>query len=107
MDVEIVKQTWLDLEKRLLSPETLSSPEELNKLLADGFFEFGSSGNVWFKKDCVGDGGVGVRKLSLYGFEIKPLASNAVLATYRVNDETRKQQTLRNSIGNSLITDGE
>ncbi len=29
---------------------------ELDKLLADDFFEFGSSGNVWYKQDCMGEG---------------------------------------------------
>jgi hypothetical protein len=42
MDVEIVKKTLLDLEKRLLPPETRSSPEDLEKILTDEFFAFGS-----------------------------------------------------------------
>lgn len=52
------------LEKSHLKPEIRRSSEELDRLLADDFFEFGSSGKVIYKKDCVGEGGVEVRKLS-------------------------------------------
>lgn len=35
---------------------------ELEKLSAPDFFEFGSSGNVFYREECVGEGGVGVRE---------------------------------------------
>jgi hypothetical protein len=95
-----LKEHLYQLEKRLLEPEIRTAPGELEKLLADDFFEFGSSGNVWYKKDCIREGGLRVRKMTLYDFEIHPLTEEVVLATYRVKDETRKQQTLRSSIGN-------
>ncbi|ALC80179.1 MULTISPECIES: nuclear transport factor 2 family protein [Bacillus] len=98
MELESVRETLHDLEKKLLTPETRTSPEEISLLLADEFFEFGSSGTVFVKKDCIGEGGLGVRKMTLFSFEIKLLAPNVVLTTYRVNDEIRKQQTLRSSI---------
>ncbi|MCP3740347.1 DUF4440 domain-containing protein [Rossellomorea sp. BNER] len=82
----------------MLNPDIRTSPEELNQLLADEFFEFGSSGNVWLKKDCISEGGLSVREMTLHDFDIQPLASDVVLATYRVVDETREQQTLRSSI---------
>lgn len=91
MELESVRETLQDLEKKLLTPETRTSPEEISQLLADEFFEFGSSGTVFVKKDCIGEGGLGVRKMTLFSFEIKLLAPNVVLTTYRVNDETRKQ----------------
>ncbi|MBM7648026.1 hypothetical protein JOC78_000966 [Bacillus ectoiniformans] len=86
------------LEESHLKPEIRTSSEKLDMLLADDFFEYGSSGIVVYKKDCVGEGGVGIRDLSLYDFEIHPLSSDAVLTTYRVRDETRKKDTLRSSI---------
>jgi len=98
MDNKSLKNQLLLLEKQLLTPETRTSIEELNELLADEFFEFSSSGRVWFKKDCIDDGGLTVYNMSLYDFEIHPLAPNVVLATYRVKDETRNQHTLRSSI---------
>jgi hypothetical protein len=93
-----LKEHLRRLEERLLEPEIRTSPEEITKLLADDFFEFGSSGNIWYKKDCVGEGGVGILKMTLHDFEINPLSPDVVLTTYRVIDETRMQHTLRSSI---------
>lgn len=93
-----LKKHLRELEQRLLEPETRTSPAELDNLLADAFFEFGSSGNVWYKNDSVGGEGLSVRKMTLSDFEIHPLAEDIVLATYRVKDETRIQNTLRSSI---------
>jgi hypothetical protein len=92
-----LKEHICQLEQLLLQPEIRTSPEELSKLLADEFFEFGSSGTVWYKKDMV-SAGIDVRKLTLHDFELHTLAPDVVLATYRVVDETRKQHTLRSSI---------
>lgn len=50
----VLKEHLCQLEQRLLNSEIRKTPKELEKLLADNFFEFGSSGNVWHKKDCAG-----------------------------------------------------
>jgi hypothetical protein len=97
MDHKSLKEHLYQLEKRLLEPKVRLNPSELEKLLADGFFEFGSSGNVWYKDDFV-EAGLGVRKMTLYDFDIHPLSEDVVLTTYRVKDETRRQHTLRSSI---------
>ncbi|MBM7583642.1 hypothetical protein JOC86_000179 [Bacillus pakistanensis] len=97
-DRTMLKKHLLHLEEQLLTPEIRKSPEELNQILADEFFEFGSSGNVWLKKDCFGEGGLSVREMRLQGFDIQSLAPDVVLATYRVIDKTRNLQTLRSSI---------
>jgi hypothetical protein len=60
-----LKEHICQLEQLLLQPEIRTSPEELSKLLADEFFEFGSSGTVWYKKDMV-SAGIDVRKLTLH-----------------------------------------
>ncbi|WP_018661698.1 DUF4440 domain-containing protein [Heyndrickxia acidiproducens] len=93
-----LKKHLLELEQQLLEPGTRKNIGELDKLLADDFFEFGSSGNVWYKKDSVGGDGLSVRKMVLSNFEIYPLSGDVVLATYCVQDQTRKQHTLRSSI---------
>lgn len=99
MDNEILlKKQLLKLETDLLDPEIRINHQQLKRLLADDFFEFGSSGNIFYKEDCIGPGGVGVRRLSLDNFEIHPLALDVVLTTYRINDETRNINTLRSSI---------
>lgn len=87
-----------ELEGSHLKPEIRSSSKDLNELLSDDFFEIGSSGTIFYKKDCVGEVGVEVRELSLHDFDIHPLSPEVVLTTYRVRDETRKQETLRSSI---------
>jgi len=42
------------LEERLLRPDVRSSAEQLDKLLADEFIEFGSSGRVFNKEQIIG-----------------------------------------------------
>lgn len=42
-----------ELELSLLKPEIRSSKEALNKLLADDFLEFGTSGNTYTKTDIL------------------------------------------------------
>jgi hypothetical protein len=84
-------------EEKLLQPDIRTSPKELTELLADEFFEFGSSGNVWYKRDSA-ETGLSVREMVLSDFEIYPLSEDVVLTTYRVKDKTRMQNTLRSSI---------
>ncbi|TMU88164.1 DUF4440 domain-containing protein [Bacillus sp. BHET2] len=86
------------LEETLLDPEIRTDPIHLDKLLAEEFFEFGSSGNVWVRGDCLGEGGLSDREFHLYDFKIEHLAEDIVLATYRLKDSTRQQNTLRSSI---------
>ncbi|MDP4549794.1 DUF4440 domain-containing protein [Alkalihalobacillus macyae] len=92
------KKRILDLELQLLKPRIRQSPTEIDKLLAEEFFEFGSSGAVWSKEDSVGGQGLSVRDMTLTNFEINLLAEGVVLATYHVKDLTRNQNTLRSSI---------
>ncbi len=93
-----LKKRILDLELQLLKPHIRQSPVEIDKLLCEGFFEFGSSGTVWCKEDSVGGQGLSVRDMTLTNFEINLLAEGVVLATYHVKDLTRDQNTLRSSI---------
>lgn len=93
-----LKKRILDLELQLLKPHIRKSPAEIDKLLAEEFFEFGSSGTVWYRGDSVGGHGISVRDMTLTNFEINLLAEGVVLATYHVQDLTRVQNTLRSSI---------
>ncbi|MCP1359190.1 DUF4440 domain-containing protein [Aneurinibacillus migulanus] len=86
------------LEEQLLKPEIRTASADIEKLLADDFFEFGSSGNVWYKKDCIGENGISVREMTFHDFHIHPLSTDVVLTTYCVEDKTRMQHTLRSSI---------
>lgn len=87
-----------ELEEKLLNTEVRTSPDELSRLLADDFFEFGSSGKVWHKRDLMGEEGAGEVRMTLSGFELHPLSGEAVLATYRIMNEETGGETLRSSI---------
>ncbi|WP_273835523.1 DUF4440 domain-containing protein [Guptibacillus sedimenti] len=97
MRIDEIKTQIFQLEKELLTPQVRENSLKLNSILAADFFEFGSSGTIWSKKDAV-EGGLSLREMTLSDFDIHPLAKDVMLATYRVHDKTRNQQTLRSSI---------
>ncbi|KIL48268.1 DUF4440 domain-containing protein [Jeotgalibacillus soli] len=97
-NLTLLKEHILQLEERLLKPEIRTSLEELDKLLAEDFCEYGSSGNVWNRQDYFGEGGAGVVKMTLSHFEMHTLAEDTVFTTYRIYNETKDQHTLRSSI---------
>ncbi|MCA0172004.1 DUF4440 domain-containing protein [Bacillus sp. RAR_GA_16] len=97
MEVREIKKQLLHFEEELLSPQVRKNSSSLNVLLEDDFFEFGSSGTIWRKKDVV-EGGLSISEMTLSGFEIHPLAEDVILATYRVHNKTKNQHTLRSSI---------
>jgi hypothetical protein len=92
-----LKEHIKQLEEKLLTPEVRSSKTELKKLLADEFFEFGSSGRVLYKEEDF-EGGIGIIKVTLSGFDIHPLSENIVLATYQTFNEETNHHALRSSI---------
>lgn len=96
MDV-ILKEHLKELEVSHTRLEVRKSSEELDKILADDFFEIGSSGYIFDKQECLEDGVV-LTEMSLYNYEIYPLASDVVLSTYFIVDKTRNRNTLRSSI---------
>ncbi|BCB02959.1 nuclear transport factor 2 family protein [Bacillus sp. KH172YL63] len=97
-DDQMLKKHIQFLEEALLDPGVRTDRESLERLLAESFIEFGSSGTVWKRKDCLGESGLSVRNFHLYDFNLESLADNVVLATYRLHDRTRGQHTLRSSI---------
>jgi hypothetical protein len=86
-----------ELEERHTNLEIRKSSEELDKILADEFFEIGSSGYMFDKKECLKTGVV-LTEMTIHNYEIYPLAEDVVLSTYFVRDETRDRNTLRSSI---------
>lgn len=88
----------LRLEEMLLLPEVRTSATELSNLLADNFFEFGSSGKVWSKKYGLSPNGIDVVKMKLSDFQIHPLSEEIVLTTYQIFNEEKMQHSLRSSI---------
>ena len=93
-----LKEQLLQLEEKLLIPEIRKSKDELSKLLADTFFEFGSSGKVLYKGQDISEMTLGEVRMTLSDFEIHPLSKEIVLTTYRIYNEVNEQHSLRSSI---------
>lgn len=92
-----LKQHLKMLEESHITPNVRESVEKLDAILADEFFEIGSSGYMYDKKDCL-EIGVVLTDMSLHNFEIYPLAGDVVLTTYFIVDTTRNRNTYRSSI---------
>jgi hypothetical protein len=88
------------LEEQLLQPDVRSSAERVDALLADDFVEFGSSGQVFDKKQIM----TLLRqetptKRALSKFESTMLSENIVLVRYRATRGNKPPvHTLRSSI---------
>jgi RimJ/RimL family protein N-acetyltransferase len=74
------------LEQSLLDPYVRQSTEQLNKLIADDFLEFGSSGKVYNKQDCIKPDEY-LRKFVVSDFKIKELSKDVTLATYKTTED--------------------
>ncbi len=90
-----------DLEELLLTPEIRKSITDISEILAEDFIEFGSSGEIFTKKEIIKSLQEEPKlKLSLSNFKIKELGGDYFLATYKAvkeeNDE--KLYSLRSSI---------
>ena len=74
------------LERSLLEPCVRSSTAQLNKLIADDFLEFGKSGKVYNKQDCIKPD-ENLRKFAVNDFKIKELSKDVMLATYKTTED--------------------
>ncbi|HJR23385.1 MAG TPA: DUF4440 domain-containing protein [Dongiaceae bacterium] len=74
---------FCELEESLLRPEIRSSPSAVDRLLADEFVEFGSSGRAYNKRDVVEElpNEPPVQR-TLTDLRARPLAPGVVLLTY-------------------------
>jgi hypothetical protein len=100
-DISILDQIR-NLEEWLLKPEIRSSPAEVAPLLADDFIEFGGSGRIYNKEQIIQSLQHETPvDISIHDFQVKLLAPQVALATYRVvkslNGPT-PQFSLRSSI---------
>ena len=95
--IENLKEHLQQLEESHTGLEVRRIKEKLDAILADDFFEIGSSGYIYDKKECL-ETGVVLTEMKLHNYEIYPLAHDIVLATYFLVDTTRERNTLRSSI---------
>jgi hypothetical protein len=93
------------LEEQLHDRAVRSSPEAVAALLSDDFLEFGRSGGM-YKKEAVlsalaAEGNDEPSELIPYGYELRPLAKEVLLLTYRTvrkREGAAELHTLRSSI---------
>ncbi|MGO4670137.1 DUF4440 domain-containing protein [Bosea sp. 2YAB26] len=93
------------LEEELFKPSVRTSPEALDRLLADGFVEFCRSGGVHDKTEVIRSLAEGnaqtVEVPAARDFVLRSLADDVVLLTYlsfRVAHGREERHTLRSSI---------
>jgi hypothetical protein len=92
-----------ELEELMTKPEVRRSPEELARLLADDFREFGGSGRVFDKGQIID----ALRnqppvQLSLDEFEVKCLAPDIALVTYRGSCRFPESDKVSHSLRSSI-----
>lgn len=96
--IEDLKELIYQLECSHLKPSVRTSQKELSNILADDYFEFGSSGNAYKREDYSGEAPLTPERLLISDFEMNQLSKDAVMTTYKINNETRKQKSLRSSV---------
>jgi hypothetical protein len=74
------------LERSLLDFSVRQSTGQLNKLIADDFLEFGSSGKIYNKQDCIKPDETS-RKFVVSDFKINELSKDVTLATYKTTED--------------------
>jgi hypothetical protein len=91
-----------DLEEKLLKPEVRRSADDVARLLADEFIEFGSSGCIFNKSQVISSLQQEVPeaavRISIEDFVTRRLAPHVVLVTYRTVRSDTAVQRLRSSI---------
>jgi hypothetical protein len=98
VDKKIADQI-LQLEKQLLQHTTRKSQFQLEKLLADDFVEFGSSGRIFTKTDIIERLPLEEEiTFKLTNFQAKYIEENVVLTTYEIEKNSGINYTLRSSI---------
>ena len=92
-----LKKLIFELEQSHIQNDIREDLGQLGEILAEDFFEIGSSGFVYTREDCLIDGVV-LSDMKMYNFELHPLAEHVVLTTYFIVDSTRNRNTYRSSI---------
>ena len=69
MDEKNLKDHLKKLEESHTGMEVRTSLEKLDAILADDFFEIGSSGYMYDKKECL-ESGVVLTEMTLHNYEI-------------------------------------
>ncbi len=106
---EELREKIRGLAERLLQPEVRNSAEELSELVADDFIEYGSSGNVYHKKDILKIlPSEASPEMEITDYHASPLSPQVVLINYKalttLKDDSAPTRSERSSIWR--LTDG-
>jgi hypothetical protein len=87
-EIEEIANVLRGLEERLLQPSVRSSPDQVSRLIADDFVEFGSSGRAYDKDQIVAllaeeQPQAPLGQSTIHEFEVRMLAEGVTLITYR------------------------
>jgi hypothetical protein len=102
-NADSLKAKLFQLEESLLQPEVRHSAIELDKLLADEFVEYGSSGEMYDKQAIMA--ALLQEKdtyFSISEFQAVLLAPNTALVTYRVAKMVAGDNSVRHSLRSSI-----
>ena len=91
------------LEEDLLQPETRKDREAVAALLADDFYEFGSSGRVFSKPEIIQALQTEESsQISIADFRVQSLTSGIALVTYRAVEQGEAGREIRTSLRSSV-----
>ena len=98
-----VKEKIIELELKLLEPDVRKSVDELDRLLADKFVEFGSAGVKYNKEQIIktleSESGI---QFTATEFDVEELSADAVMITYQVTIKQKGVEKGRNSLRCSI-----
>lgn len=96
--MKTLEQEIYELECSHISPEVRVSPTELGQVLDDEFYEFGSSGSIFWRSEYYGDHPLDPDEMEISDFRMHRLGDEAVLTTYRIENRTTGRNTNRSSV---------
>ena len=99
--IQVLEEKIIELETRLFQADVRASAEELDKLLADQFYEIGASGEIYNKAQILENlVKLPEVKITANEYDLVQMSSEIVLVTYRALIRTEKEQrsSLRSSI---------
>lgn len=101
--MENLEEIIFKLENKLQQPDVRKSVEQLEELISDDLIEFGSSGQIYTRKDVLNNLPVSPEiKFIMTDFKIKILSSDIIQSlfkTEKINQETgSKTHSIRSSL---------
>lgn len=99
-----LKGILLALEQELLSPQVRSAAEKLDRLLAQEFVEFGSSGRIYDKQSIIRalTQSESVENFQIEGFKIVTESDDTALVSYACKALSAAGEVVRKSNRSSL-----